>query len=185
MSGTRRVRVSNQGLSRDNDRSLRPRSEERSGADQPTQDLDDVTLPSLYPAPRQGLQPAVPPPVHYEPTSEANAPASASQGSSASAWFMINKFNQFLQWLLAVLEVWFLLRFFMLLIGASPSNAFASFLYSTSYPLLLPFHSILPSTHLIGSSVIEWSTLIGMLVYALVTVAVIRFLRLLVSEPAA
>lgn|GEM_PF-2870300 len=174
--------MSNQSLSRDSDdRSLRPHSEEAVGADQPTQSFGDITLPNLYPPAGRSMEwtPAVPQEQSSKPEATTVSPRSAGE----TAWFTIGKINQFLYWLLGVLEVWFLLRFFLKLVGARADNPFASFLYGTSAPLLLPFRTILPTTQLPGTSVIEWSTLIGMLVYALVTIAVIRFLRLLVTEP--
>jgi uncharacterized protein YggT (Ycf19 family) len=175
--------VSNQGLSRDGDgRPLRPRSEDVAGMDQPIQAFDDVTLPSLYPDYDRGMERAAEP---QERVIDQAAVARSTPGYGSNAWLTITKFNQFLYWLLAVLEVWFLLRFFLELVGARADNPFASFLYSTSYPLLLPFHTILPNTQLPGTAVIEWSTLIGMLVYALVIVAVVHFLRLLVTTPQA
>ena len=98
--------------------------------------------------------------------------------------FAVGKLNDYLLWLLMVLEVALLVDFFLMLIGAAQNNPFAGFMYALTVIPLYPFNGIVPSTKL-GSSgaVIEWSTLIAMAVYFLVFYALRRFLSILISEP--
>jgi len=98
--------------------------------------------------------------------------------------FAIGKLNDYLLWFLMVLEVTLLIEFFLVLIGATPNNLFAGFMYALTVIPLYPFNDIVPSTKL-GSSgaAIQWSTLIAMAVYFLVFYALRRFLRILISSP--
>ncbi len=92
--------------------------------------------------------------------------------------FGIAKFNQFLKWLLSVIEVLFALRFVMKLLSASQDNPFIHLLYSSTSPLLAPFTAALGvQAH------VEWDTLLAMLVYFLAILALIRLLRLFIIDP--
>ncbi|HLW00159.1 MAG TPA: YggT family protein [Ktedonobacterales bacterium] len=93
--------------------------------------------------------------------------------------FTVAKFNQFLQWLLWVIEVMFALRFFLTFFSTSNSNAFISLLTSITDPLLAPFKTALR----VQDTGVEWYILLAMLVYFLVILALIRLLRLFVTEP--
>jgi hypothetical protein len=91
----------------------------------------------------------------------------------------------YLQWLLYALELLFLLRFVLQLVGADPTNQFAVALYHVTGFFLAPFEGIVPSTPLgsNGVAVIEWSTLVGMAVYAVLFSLVKLLLRTTVSRP--
>ena len=97
--------------------------------------------------------------------------------------FAIRKLNQFLYWFLTVLEATLAIEFFLLLIGASESNPFTSFMYALTVIPLYPFNNIVQPTKLGSSSaVIEWSILIAMAVYFLFFFALRRFLKILTSD---
>jgi hypothetical protein len=97
--------------------------------------------------------------------------------------FFIRKLNQFLYWFLTVLEVTLAIEFFLLLIGASENNPFASFMYALTVIPLYPFNDIVQPTKLgSGGAVIEWSILIAMAVYFLFFFALRRFLQILTSD---
>jgi hypothetical protein len=66
-----------------------------------------------------------------------------------------------------VLEVILLLRLFFRLLGASRDNGFIMFLYGLSHVFVAPFNGIFNDQALGSRSVFEVSTLIAMLVYAL------------------
>ncbi len=91
----------------------------------------------------------------------------------------------YLQWVLLALELLFLLRFVLKLIGADPYNPFAEALYNFTGFFLYPFLGIVPSTTIgpKGNGVIEWSTLIGMAVYALLFYLIKLLLRTTISRP--
>jgi len=132
--------------------------------------------------PMEELQPKPAP--HMPPANEPVVSAAELEGLETrqaevhTAVFAIAKLNDFLLWLLVVLEVTLLLRFFLKLIGANQSNGFARFLYAFTDIILRPFSNILGNF-----STFEWSTLIGMLVYWLVFYAIRYFLRLLITNP--
>ena len=91
----------------------------------------------------------------------------------------------YLQWVLFALEMLFLVRFGLILLGADPTNPFAQALYNFTGFFLAPFDSIVPNTPLgtKGVAFIEWSTLIGMGVYALLFYLVRLLLHVTISRP--
>ena len=97
----------------------------------------------------------------------------------------VAKAMDYLQWVLYALELLFLLRFVLKLLGADPYNPFAQALYKFTGFFLYPFQGIVPTTTFgtSGNHVIEWSTLVGMAVYALIFYLIRLFLRLTVSKP--
>lgn len=97
--------------------------------------------------------------------------------------FAIGKLNDYLQWFLMVLEAILLIRFLLKMFGADPANLFASFVFSLTDILLVPFNGIVPSLSLHTNQAFEISTLIAMAVYFLIFYALKRFLRILISSP--
>jgi len=97
----------------------------------------------------------------------------------------VAKVMDYLQWVLFALDMLFLLRFVLKLLGADPNNAFAQALYNFTGFFLYPFLGIVPSTKIgpNGNGVIEWSTLIGMAVYALLFYLIKLLLRITISRP--
>lgn len=70
-------------------------------------------------------------------------------------------------WLVAIiLEILIGFRIFLKLIAANPQSGFASFIYTITAPFLLPFAG-LTSTPSAAGAVFEISSLIAMVVYAL------------------
>jgi hypothetical protein len=133
------------------------------------------------PPPYQGQQ--IPPPYQYTPPPPPVRQSSAmSEGSSRK--YAIGKIIDFIRWLIVALELLFLLRFVLELIGADPNNIFAQFLYDFTGFFLYPFLGIVPNTK-IGQkgAFIDWSTLIGMAVYGILYWILKLFLRTTVSRP--
>jgi uncharacterized protein YggT (Ycf19 family) len=158
----------------------------------PPEDASTAPTERLYPAFEDELPPLPPRPVYqrpYQPPTQERPPSAPevvydsppdpprSPGSTIT--FSIAKFNQFLTWLLWVIEVMFALRFFLTFFATSNSNAFISLLTSITDPLLAPFKTALR----VQDTGVEWYILLAMLVYFLVILALIRFLRLFVTEP--
>jgi YGGT family len=143
--------------------------------------------------------PLKPPPPHYAVQPPLQVPHEASThnqqvetGENAvtgheealTLKFAIGKLNDYLLWFLRVLEIILFIEFFLKLIGADPNNLFDVFEYTLTEIPLYPFVGIVPSTPLGNSgAVIEWSTLIAMVIYFLVFSALRRFLTILISEP--
>ena len=79
-------------------------------------------------------------------------------------------------YILYLLETLLLFRFVLMVFGANPTP-FVSFIYSATQPLVSPFLYVVES-YRTSSSVFEWSTLLAMLVYWLLSVAIVRLLLL-------
>lgn len=70
------------------------------------------------------------------------------------------------------------IRFLLALLGANPANAFASFIYSISYPFVAPFFSLFNYNFRYSVSHFESYTLVAMAVYALIAYAIARLITL-------
>ena len=69
---------------------------------------------------------------------------------------------------LGVLEVILVLRFVFRLLGAHQDSKFVMFLYNLSHMFVYPFNGIFNDQTIGSASVFEVSTLIAMLIYALI-----------------
>jgi hypothetical protein len=74
-------------------------------------------------------------------------------------------------------------RLVLQLIGVNAENAFASFIYGLSAPFVALFASLVQNPMLGGASVMEITTLIAMLVWAIVGWLAGRFIWLMMSRP--
>jgi len=79
---------------------------------------------------------------------------------------------------LGVLEVILALRLIFRLLGANEDNGFITFLYSLSHVFVGPFNGIF-NDQALGRSVFEISTVVAMLVYALIAWGIVSLGRLL------
>jgi len=78
-------------------------------------------------------------------------------------WYVTNLF-----------EVLLLFRFFLKLLGANFYAPFTSFIYAITYSFASPFFNVFQATPIQGGGVFEWSSLLAMLVFYLIAVAVVR-----------
>ncbi len=92
------------------------------------------------------------------------------------------KATQLIWLLLGILEMVLALRFIFKLIGVNAANAFASFIYGLTNLFVAPFAS-LTGAPAAGGMVFEFSTLIAMVVYALVAWAVERLVYVIFYRP--
>ncbi len=138
------------------------------------------------PPPYQGQQgqPVTPPPYQYT-TPPSQVPQRTGMSEGQSTKYAIGKVIDFIRWAIVALELLFLLRFVLELIGADPTNPFAQFLYNFTGFFLYPFLGIVPDTHIgkTGNAFIDWSTLIGMAVYGVLYLILKLFLRTTISRP--
>jgi uncharacterized membrane protein len=85
-------------------------------------------------------------------------------------------------WLvLGIFEVLLAFRFFLKLLGANPSSGFTEFIYGVSGPLSAPFRGIFsaPTTEGdITTSVFETSTLVAIIVYAILAWGIVKLATL-------
>jgi hypothetical protein len=86
-------------------------------------------------------------------------------------------------WLfLGILEALLALRFVLKLIGANPDSPFAVFIYGFTNLFLFPFAG-LTGTPAAGGMVLEISTMIAMVVYALIAWALERIIWVIFYRP--
>ena len=78
--------------------------------------------------------------------------------------------------LLWIVEAILALRFILRLIAANPAAGFTDFIYRVSQPLVAPFVNIVRNSVATGSTggVVEWFTIIAMIVYWLLAWAIVR-----------
>lgn len=92
------------------------------------------------------------------------------------------KASQTLWLLLGMLEALLGIRVFLKLIAANPQSGFARFIYGISDVFLLPFFG-LTQTPSANGSVFEISTLIAMIVYAILFWFIVYIVRLVGERP--
>lgn len=161
----------------------------------PIEEIPPAVPPYQPPPPAYQNQPEVPPyqsqpgvpygiPPNYVAPHPQFAHSTAKQKEQGRK-YGVAKVMDYLQWVLFALEMLFLLRFVLKLLGADPTNPFAEFLNNLTGFFLSPFEGIVPSTQLgtQGAAIIEWSILAGMAVYALLFYLVRLLLRIAISRP--
>lgn len=85
---------------------------------------------------------------------------------------------QIIWYILGVIEILLTFRIVLKALGAYSLSGFTSFIYAVSDPLALPFMGILPmSTN--TNSVFEWSSLIAIVVYAVIAFGLVYLLQLI------
>ena len=75
-----------------------------------------------------------------------------------------------------IIELLLAVRLVLELLGANSSSAFIAWIYNASYGLVSPFMGAFPSLSLGTGSVIDLSTVLAMIVYAVIGWIVIRLL---------
>lgn len=81
--------------------------------------------------------------------------------------------TQVVWYIFGVLEALLAFRLFLKLLGANPQAGFSDFIYTITLPFVGPFQSVFQRTITEGS-VIEWTTILAMLVYWIIAEAIIR-----------
>ncbi len=81
--------------------------------------------------------------------------------------------TQVIWYILGLLEVLLVFRFVLKLLDANPYAGFTSFIYSVTYPFVVPFLSVFRITDVNGS-VFEWATLLAMVVYWLIALGIVK-----------
>ncbi|MFN7160014.1 MAG: YggT family protein [Candidatus Gracilibacteria bacterium] len=83
--------------------------------------------------------------------------------------------TQVVWYVLGLIESLLLLRFVLKLLDANDAAGFTRFIYDTSGVLAAPFLAVFPANSVSGS-VLEWSTLLAMLIYWLVAWAIVKLI---------
>jgi YGGT family protein len=101
---------------------------------------------------------------------------------AASQWNTLSWVSGVIWFVFGVLEALIGLRVIFRVIGANPQNPFANFVYSSTALWLAPFAN-LTSNPAVGSLVLEITSLMAMIIYALVAWGIVRLLWLLFYHP--
>jgi hypothetical protein len=91
------------------------------------------------------------------------------------------KVRRIVYYILGVLEVLFAFRLVLKLLGANPESTFVSIIYTITSVLLAPFLAIFRTATTTGietKAVLEPSTIIGMIVYALVAWGIVKIIEI-------
>ena len=90
----------------------------------------------------------------------------------------IFRFYQIIWYILGVIETLLVIRFVLRAFGANPFTGFVAFVYGITNPLTLPFQGIFGSSGNNSQYVIEWSTVVAIVVYALVAYGLVEVFQL-------
>ncbi|OHA28300.1 MAG: hypothetical protein A3G52_02415 [Candidatus Taylorbacteria bacterium RIFCSPLOWO2_12_FULL_43_20] len=82
--------------------------------------------------------------------------------------------TQIVWYILGIIETLLLIRFALKLLGANASAGFTSLIYSVTYPFTAPFMGVFKTSRIVEGSTFEWTTLLAMLVYWLLAIAIIK-----------
>jgi len=107
--------------------------------------------------------------VHAEHVS---LPSTASR-RAADLW----RAKRIIYFIFGAIEALLAVRFVLLALGANEVSGFVRLIYGLSQPFVLPFQGIFGEPTL-GASVIEWASLVGIIVYALVAYGLARLAEL-------
>jgi len=83
------------------------------------------------------------------------------------------KGTQIVWYLLSILEVLLAFRFVLKLTGANAAAGFTNFIYAVTWPFTAPFLAVFQKTTIEGS-IFEWTTLLAMLVYWMIALAIAK-----------
>jgi len=103
--------------------------------------------------------------------------AAANQNSTVARIVHISYY------LFGALELLLMVRVILYLIGANPANGFARFIDALSYPFVAVFASLLENPTVGTTGVLEVTTIIAMLAYAIVASLVGRLIWLTLNRP--
>jgi len=87
---------------------------------------------------------------------------------------------QVVWYVLSVVEAILVIRFLLKLLQANPDAIFTNLMYGISNILVSPFVAVFKNLN-VETSVFEWTTLLAMLVYWLLSVAIIKLF--IISKP--
>ncbi len=101
-----------------------------------------------------------------------SVPSDSMQRASA-----VTRIKQMIYFIFGVISVLILMRFVLLLLGASQASSFVQLIYGVSQPFVAPFLGIFGEPAF-NASVVEWASLIGVMVYMLIAYGISRLVEL-------
>jgi YggT family protein len=91
---------------------------------------------------------------------------------------VVSRINQVIYFVFGVINVLLALRFVLLMLGASEASPFVSLIYGLSGPFAAPFQGIFSEPAFSGS-VVEWASLVGIIIYMLLAYGLTRLVALI------
>ena len=85
--------------------------------------------------------------------------------------------EQIVYFIFGIIEVLIIIRVVLRLLAANSDAAFTSLIYTLSAPFIAPFEGVFPTPHSSGS-VLELSSLLAVIVYALVAYLIVRMIEI-------
>lgn len=85
---------------------------------------------------------------------------------------------QVIWYILGFIEILLIFRVLLLMFGSNAGSGFVRLIYGFTDPLAVPFRGIFQLSVTGDGAIFEWSTLVAMLVYALIAYAVIQLMQL-------
>src|SRR5258708_19016886 len=95
----------------------------------------------------------------------------------------IARIVRIIYFIFAVLEALLGLRVILHLLGANPENAFANLIYAITQPFVALFATLFADPKLGGFAVLELTTIVAMIVYAVIAWIIGRVIWLALSRP--
>ena len=131
--------------------------------------------------------PPTPPPDHEEHVEVVRTPAEYQQrhvvrNTAAEQRQTLSRITQVIWLLFGFLEALLALRLILKLVGANPAAFFTQVVYGTTSVFLWPFTGILPDPAA-GAFQLEISTIVAMIVYALIAWGITKLIWVLFYHP--
>jgi len=111
-----------------------------------------------------------------------NARSDAESSAYRDRVYLLRKASQIIWLLTGILEAFIGVRILLKLLAANPEAGFAQFVYGMTALFLVPFEALLP-TPSAGGAVLEISSIVAMLVYALVAWGIVRAIWIIFEQP--
>src|SRR5207253_2513070 len=91
------------------------------------------------------------------------------------------RLTQLVYWVFGLIEGLIVIRLILKALGANPSAGFSQFIYGVTAPLVLPFMGLF-NNPAYQNSVLELSSIVALIVYALLTWLIAKLLWILLGE---
>lgn len=85
---------------------------------------------------------------------------------------------QVIWFILGLIEVLLTFRIVLKILGANIASPFANLIYIITDPLAVPFTGIFRVSYIVSGAYLEWSTLVGMVVYLLLAYGLVQLMQL-------
>lgn len=95
-----------------------------------------------------------------------------------AAQLAVWRVQRMIYYVFGVVQAFIAIRFILKLLAANPSSPFTQIIYNISWVFVFAFNGVVPDTAS-GSSVLEWFSIVAIVVYALVAVGLAKLIGLL------